>query len=97
VGGGAVFFHFLPEDPRALVLADSNEAVLTSGRGSPYNADRQGRRRVTLGSSPLIIFEDKRSASSLATAITLRASEDWALRRYMDMAPLKALYITTVT
>jgi len=43
------------------------------------------------------IFEDRRSALGLVAAVILRAREDWALRRYMDMAPLKALYTTTAT
>ncbi len=43
------------------------------------------------------VFPNEGSALDLATAVILRASEDWALRRYMDMAPLKALYTTTAT
>jgi hypothetical protein len=41
------------------------------------------------------MFQDKRGALALATAIILGASESRALRRYRDMTPLKALYTTT--
>jgi putative transposase len=43
------------------------------------------------------IFEDRRSALGVATPFILRASEDWALRKYMDMTPLKALYTKFAT
>jgi transposase-like protein len=43
------------------------------------------------------VFPNEGSALGLATAVVLRASEDWALRRYMDMAPLKALYTPSAT
>jgi len=38
------------------------------------------------------MFQDKRGALALATAIILGASESWVLRRYRDMVPLKGLY-----
>ena len=34
------------------------------------------------------VFPNEKSLANLATAVMLRASEDWAFRRYMDMAPL---------
>ena len=37
------------------------------------------------------VFPGEKSAVSLATTLMLRASEDWALRKYMDMEPLKAM------
>jgi Transposase and inactivated derivatives len=37
------------------------------------------------------VFPGEKSAVSLSTTVMLRATEDWALRRYMDMEPLKAL------
>jgi putative transposase len=43
------------------------------------------------------VFPNQESALDLATAVILRASEDWALRRYMDMTPLKALYTKFAT
>jgi len=43
------------------------------------------------------VFRGQDSALDLATAVILRASEDWALRRYMEMAPLKALYTKFAT
>jgi hypothetical protein len=43
------------------------------------------------------VFEDRSTALGLVATVILRAREDWALRRYMDMAPLKALYTTTAT
>jgi transposase-like protein len=37
------------------------------------------------------VFPGETSVVNLATAVMLRASEEWALRRYMDMEPLKAM------
>lgn len=36
------------------------------------------------------IFPNETSACNLSTAVALRASEDWALRRYLDMEPYRA-------
>ena len=36
------------------------------------------------------IFPNESSALSLSTAVALRTSEDWALRRYLDMEPYQA-------
>jgi len=36
------------------------------------------------------IFPNETSAANLSTAVALRASEDWALRRYLDMEPYRA-------
>lgn len=38
------------------------------------------------------VFPSEQSAETLATAVLLRVSEDWATRRYLDMAPLHALF-----
>lgn len=38
------------------------------------------------------VFPNERSAENLATVVMLRVSEDWALRRYLNMAPLHALF-----
>lgn len=37
------------------------------------------------------VFPNEESAETLATAVLLRVSEDWAERKYLDMAPLHAL------
>ncbi len=37
------------------------------------------------------VFPNETSALNLCSAVTLRASEEWALRRYLDMAPLQAM------
>jgi putative transposase len=37
------------------------------------------------------VFPGEKSAVSLSTTVMLRATEDWALRKYMDMEPLKAM------
>jgi transposase-like protein len=37
------------------------------------------------------VFPSEGSAVNLVTAVLVRATEDWALRRYMDMAPLEAM------
>jgi transposase-like protein len=36
------------------------------------------------------IFPSETCAANLSTAVALRASEDWALRRYLDMEPYRA-------
>ncbi len=36
------------------------------------------------------VFPNKKSLANLATVVMLRASEDWAFRHYVDMAPLWA-------
>ena len=38
------------------------------------------------------VFPNERSAENLATVVMLRVSEDWALRRYLNMDPLHALF-----
>ena len=38
------------------------------------------------------VFPNEQSAETLATAVLLRVSEDWAERRYLDMDPLHALF-----
>jgi len=38
------------------------------------------------------VFPNERSAENLATVVMLRVSEDWALRRYLNMDPLQALF-----
>ena len=37
------------------------------------------------------VFPSEASALNLVTAVMIRATEDWALRRYMDMDPLEAM------
>lgn len=37
------------------------------------------------------VFPNETSAAHLATAVMLRATEDWALKRYLDRAPLLAM------
>ena len=44
---------------------------------------KRRRRRVVR------VFPDETSASALATAVALRSSEEWALRRYLTMGALK--------
>lgn len=36
------------------------------------------------------VFPSEKSLANLATAVILRASEDWEFRRYLDMGPLWA-------
>ena len=38
------------------------------------------------------VFPNERSAENLATVVMLRVSEDWALRRYLNMDPFHALF-----
>ena len=42
------------------------------------------------------IFPNEASAGNLSAAVALRASEDWALRRYLDMEPYRAWKETKV-
>ncbi|KGQ21295.2 IS256 family transposase [Thermus filiformis] len=37
------------------------------------------------------VFPSEKSLTNLATVVMLRASEEWAFRRYMDMDPLRAM------
>jgi transposase-like protein len=48
---------------------------------------REVRRRTRV----VGVFPSEASLTNLATVVMLRASEDWALRRYMDMDPLRAM------
>jgi transposase-like protein len=41
------------------------------------------------------VFPHETSALNLATTVMLRASEDWALRKYLDMVPLEAMKANT--
>ena len=36
------------------------------------------------------VFPNEGSLANLATVVVLKVTEDWAFRRYMDMAPLWA-------
>jgi transposase-like protein len=38
------------------------------------------------------VFPNEHSAENLSTVVMLRVSEDWALRRYLNMDPLQALF-----
>ena len=38
------------------------------------------------------VFPSEASAENLSTVVMLRVSEDWALRRYLDMVPLQTLF-----
>lgn len=37
------------------------------------------------------IFPNEASAGNLCTAVVLRVTEEWALKRYLDMEPLAAM------
>ncbi len=43
------------------------------------------------GTKVVGVFPSVRSLANLATVVMLRASKDWAFRRYMDMGPLWAV------
>jgi putative transposase len=53
--------------------------------------NRETKRRTRV----VGIFPSEQSALNLATTVMLRASEDWALRKYLDMAPLEAMEANT--
>lgn len=51
-------------------------------------AFREVKRRIRV----VGVFPNERSAENLSAVVLLRVSEDWALRRYLDMEPLHALF-----
>jgi transposase-like protein len=53
--------------------------------------NRETKRRTRV----VGVFPNETSAVNLATTVMLRASEDWALRKYLDMAPLEAMKANT--
>ena len=55
---------------------------------SGHLAGRTFKRRTRV----VGVFPSEESAETLATAVLLRVSEDWAERRYLDMGPLHALF-----
>lgn len=48
---------------------------------------REAKRRTKV----VGVFPGETSALNLATAVLLRATEEWSLRKYLDMAPLEAM------
>lgn len=59
------------------------------------NALERLHREVKRRTKVVGVFPNETSATNLATTVMLRASEDWALRRYLDMAPLEAMEANT--
>ena len=53
--------------------------------------NRETKRRTRV----VGVCPHEQSALNLATVVMLRATEDWALRKYLDMAPLEAMEANT--
>ena len=69
-----------------LRFPSSHQRLLRSTNGLERLFVEVKRRTRVVG-----VFPNERSASNLATAVMLRASEEWALKRYLDMQPLEAM------
>lgn len=69
-----------------LRFPSSHQRLLRSTNGLERLFVEVKRRTRVVG-----VFPNERSASNLATAVMLRASEEWALKRYLDMLPLEAM------
>ena len=53
--------------------------------------NRETKRRTRV----VGVFPNEKSALNLSTVVMLRATEDWSLRKYLDMAPLEAMEANT--
>ncbi len=70
--------------PLRAPLPRGGAGALGGGPGGPFGVGAPKRTRV------VGVFPGERSLVNLATVVILRATEDWAFRRYLDMGPLWA-------
>jgi len=74
---------------RAVEVFAQGLAAFRAGGAFPGSAHRASvpvkRRTKVVG-----VFPNEGSLANLATVVVLKVTEDWAFRRYMDMAPLWA-------
>jgi transposase-like protein len=73
-----------------LAFPSSHHRLLRSTNGLERLFGEVKRRTRVVG-----VFPNEASATNLCSAVMLRASEEWALRRYLDMAPLQAMNTKT--
>lgn len=69
-----------------LAFPSSHHRLLRTTNGLERLFGEVKRRTRVIG-----IFPSEKSAANLCTAVILRATEEWALKRYLDMEPLVAM------
>lgn len=69
-----------------LAFPSSHHRLLRTTNGLERLFGEVKRRTRVVG-----VFPGESSAANLCTAVLLRATEEWALKRYLDMAPLTAM------
>lgn len=69
-----------------LAFPTSHQRLIRSTNGLERLFGEVKRRTRVVG-----VFPNEASAANLCTAVILRATEDWALKRYLDMTPLHAM------
>ncbi len=82
----ATFERGLDEALTFLKFPGSHQRLIRSTNGLERLFREVKRRTKVVG-----IFPGETSALNLATAVLLRATEEWSLRKYLDMAPLEAM------
>lgn len=71
-----------------LAFPSSHHRLLRTTNGLERLFGEVKRRTRVVG-----VFPSEKSAANLCTAVVLRATEEWALKRYLDMEPLTAMNI----
>jgi transposase-like protein len=69
-----------------LAFPSGHQRLLRTTNGLERLFGEVKRRTRVIG-----VFPSEKSAANLCTAVVLRATEEWALKRYLDMAPLEAM------
>ena len=69
-----------------LAFPSSHHRLLRTTNGLERLFGEVKRRTRVVG-----VFPSEKSATNLCTAVLLRATEEWALKRYLDMEPLAAM------
>ena len=69
-----------------LAFPSSHHRLLRTTNGLERLFGEVKRRTRVVG-----VFPSEKSAANLCTAVLLRATEEWALKRYLDMEPLVAM------
>ena len=69
-----------------LAFPSSHHRLLRTTNGLERLFGEVKRRTRVVG-----VFPSEKSAGNLCTAVLLRATEEWALKRYLDMEPLNAM------
>lgn len=69
-----------------LAFPSSHQRLLRTTNGLERLFGEVKRRTRVVG-----VFPNETSATNLCTAVLLRATEEWALKRYLDMGALEAM------